>query len=84
MIYPCITLIFNVTHLIPLLYFDSLTICMTKINYKNMTVHVCSKIHPRFCIHRPDSPTTFPGTCKRNFLCLQMILFEFLREDSIG
>ena len=34
--------------------------------------------------NRPDSPTTFPGTCKGNFLCLQMISFEFLRVDPIG
>ena len=32
----------------------------------------------------PDSLKTFPGTCKRNFLCLQMISFEFLRAASIG
>ena len=32
----------------------------------------------------PDSPKTFPGTCKGNFLCLQMISFEFLRVYSIG
>ena len=36
------------------------------------------------CIDRPDSPKTFPGICKGNFLCLQMISFEFLRVDSIG
>ena len=40
--------------------------------------------HLKRSTDRPDSPTTFPGTCKRNFLCLQMISFEFLREDSIG
>ena len=39
---------------------------------------------PLYFTNRPDSPTTFPCTCKRNFLCLQMISFEFLREDSIG
>ena len=27
---------------------------------------------------------SFPGTCKRNFLCLQMSSFEFLRAASIG
>ena len=32
----------------------------------------------------PHSAPTFPGTCKRKFLCLQMISFEFLRVDSIG
>ena len=32
----------------------------------------------------PHSAPTFPGTCKRKFLCLQMISFEFLRADSIG
>ena len=32
----------------------------------------------------PDSPKTFPGTCKGNFLCLQMISFKFLRVYSIG
>ena len=32
----------------------------------------------------PDSLETFPGTFKRNFHCLQMILFEFLRAASIG
>ena len=32
----------------------------------------------------PDSLETFPGICKRNFLCLQMISFEILREASIG
>ena len=32
----------------------------------------------------PYSLETFPGTCKRNFLCLQMISFEFLRAASIG
>ena len=39
-----------------------------------------------FCLttNRPDSPTTFLGTCKGNFLCLQMISFEFLRVDPIG
>ena len=33
---------------------------------------------------RPDSLKTFLDTCKGNFLCLQMISFEFLRVDSIG
>ena len=32
----------------------------------------------------PDSLTNFPGSCKRNFLCLQMNSFEFLRAASIG
>ena len=32
----------------------------------------------------PDSLKNFQGTCKRNFLCLQMISFEFLRAASIG
>ena len=37
-----------------------------------------------WCILGPDSLKNFPGTCKRNFLCLQMILFKFLRSSSIG
>ena len=32
----------------------------------------------------PDSMKTFQGTCKGNFLCLQMISYEFLRVESIG
>ena len=32
----------------------------------------------------PDSLKTFPGTCNRNFLYLQMISFEFLRAAFIG
>ena len=31
-----------------------------------------------------DFLKTFPGTCKRNFVCLQMISFEFLKAASIG
>ena len=29
-------------------------------------------------------PSAFQGSCSRNFLCLQMISFEFLRGASIG
>ena len=32
----------------------------------------------------PDSLETFQDSCERNFLCLQMISFEFLRAASIG
>ena len=34
-------------------------------------------------IESPDSLETFPDTCKGNFLCLQIISFEFLRVASI-
>ena len=37
-----------------------------------------------YCILGPDSLETFPGTCKRNLQCLQMISFEFLTAASIG
>ena len=36
------------------------------------------------CTVSPDSLDTFQGSSKHGCLCLQMILFEFLKEASIG
>ena len=54
-----------------------------------LMVSKCMKFHDHRLITEsvtisPHSAPTFPGTCKRKFLCLQMISFEFLRVDSIG
>ena len=46
-------------------------------------LHAQNLVHVPTYTVGPDSLKTFPGTCKGNFLCLQMILFEFLIVYSI-
>ena len=69
--------------------------CFIKLKYKVLKYYVEVKLWrhkiPTNCVSvilrhilGPDSLKTFPGTCKRNFLCLHLISFEFLRAVSIG
>ena len=62
-----------------------LTLTSTQQRIKRMTVFHLHEINfDEIYTVSPDLLETFPGTCKRKFLCLQMISFEFLITASIS
>ena len=84
LVYCVLFIIFTLYMCIAFVYLLVYMLCTYKhlLLVNKQLMNQCSRFYEKVTVS-PDSLETFPGICKRNCPCLQ-ILFEFIRAASIG